>query len=297
MASGSPSSRWQISATAAAFSLVTAKSGLTSTRPLDEQAHGFVLAELRRGGGRLPRSGSASGGTGILVLAAQVQRRAAGDQHLEPRAPPRAARPRLARRRPPARSCRAAAAVCRSRRYSCRRHEQRLRPLLRARRALRRSRRATSAGSRDRRQRDERRRRRGIRRAARPRPAGPGASCPCRPGRSASRAGPPAGASRAATAATSRSRPISGVGCTGRLLGRPSSVRSGGNSAGRPGAADLPDVLRPHQSLSRCAPRSRRVMPGGKRSRTSSAVASVSRIWPPWPAASSRASRFSAGPT
>ena len=48
IASGSPSSRWQISATAGAFSLVTREVGPDLARPRDEQGHRLVLAELRR---------------------------------------------------------------------------------------------------------------------------------------------------------------------------------------------------------------------------------------------------------
>ena len=54
IASGRPSRRAQIAATAGAFSLVTAKSGLTATRPRDEQADRLVLATASRD--RRPRS-------------------------------------------------------------------------------------------------------------------------------------------------------------------------------------------------------------------------------------------------
>ena len=62
MASGSPSSRGQISATAGAFSSVTAKSGLIAPRPLDEE-------------GRPPRTATACrrGGSGRAI--GQRQRR------------------------------------------------------------------------------------------------------------------------------------------------------------------------------------------------------------------------------
>ena len=64
----------QISATAGAFSLVEGEVGLDRLRPLDEQRDRLVLraAASRRLAGRLG-SGSASGGTGILVLAAQTR--------------------------------------------------------------------------------------------------------------------------------------------------------------------------------------------------------------------------------
>ena len=45
MASGKPSSRAQISATAAALAVVTTKSGFTAWAALDEEAHRGVLAQ------------------------------------------------------------------------------------------------------------------------------------------------------------------------------------------------------------------------------------------------------------
>ena len=45
MASGRPSRRWQISATAGAFSVVMAKSGRTSPGSLGEEGDGGVLLE------------------------------------------------------------------------------------------------------------------------------------------------------------------------------------------------------------------------------------------------------------
>ena len=53
--------------------------------------------------------------------------------------------------------------------------------------------------------------------------------------------------SRSTTAATSRSRPISGVGWTGRFVGRFSSVRKAGNSFGSPVDDELREPLRPLQ--------------------------------------------------
>ena len=52
--------------------------------------------------------------------------------------------------------------------------------------------------------------------------------------RSASRSERPARRSRATISASSRSRPTSGVAWVGRLVGRASSVRSGGKRSGRP---------------------------------------------------------------
>jgi hypothetical protein len=48
--------------------------------------------------------------------------------------------------------------------------------------------------------------------------------------------------------------------------------------------------------LSRCRPRSRRLAPSGKASRTSAAVASESTICPAWANAVSRAQRYSGAP-
>ena len=55
--------------------------------------------------------------------------------------------------------------------------------------------------------------------------------------------------SSSATAASSRSRPISGVGWTGRFVGRFSSVRSAGNSFAQPVDHELREPLRPRQVL------------------------------------------------
>ena len=85
MASGSPSSRWQISATAGALSLSTAKSGLTAWARVDEEAHRLVLARAAPAVGGGSASRQAERRHRVLPLAAQVQRRPAGDQHLQSR--------------------------------------------------------------------------------------------------------------------------------------------------------------------------------------------------------------------
>ena len=79
MASGSPSRRRQIAATAAALSSVRAKSGSSAARPVDEEAHRGDLAQLRRAAAGGPGRGR-SGGTGQLLLAGQRQAGTAGDQ-------------------------------------------------------------------------------------------------------------------------------------------------------------------------------------------------------------------------
>ena len=85
IASGRPSRRWQISATAGAFSSVTAKSGADRGGALDEQRDRRVLRERldrqRLVGPR--RSRQRERRHRELVLAAQVQRRPAGHQDLQ----------------------------------------------------------------------------------------------------------------------------------------------------------------------------------------------------------------------
>ena len=49
--------------------------------------------------------------------------------------------------------------------------------------------------------------------------------------------------------ASSRSRPMKAFGCAGRLVGRLSSVVSGGNSPGRPSITQLVELLRPREVL------------------------------------------------
>ena len=57
-----------------------------------------------------------------------------------------------------------------------------------------------------------------------------------------------------AASATSRSRPTKVVSCVGRLLGRASSERSGGKSAGRPSTTSWASRSGARRSLSRCSP-------------------------------------------
>ena len=81
IASGMPSSRRQISATASAFSSVSSKLGLAacarSTKSCDGGASRPSPSPRRRA--------RASGGTGVLALAAHAQRRPARHEHLQPR--------------------------------------------------------------------------------------------------------------------------------------------------------------------------------------------------------------------
>ena len=155
---------------------------------------------------------------------------------------------------------------------------------------------ATSAGSSMRAQRHEKdavgealgrlRRRAGAR----------GGSCPCRPARSAS-AGAPARADAAPPPARARA-PRSVVSWVGRLFGTASSVRSGGNSAGRPSITSSYRCSGRERSFSRCSPRSRRLTPVGQ-SRLAPARGSADETstWPPCPAAAMRATRWTSMPT
>ena len=101
---------------------------------------------------------------------------------------------------------------------------------------------------------------------------------------------------RARVSSSSRSRPTNEVSSVGRLLGRASSERIGGKSAGRPSITSWA-MRSGRRSLRRCAPNGRIVRPAGSRPSTSVAVASDSRIWPPWPAAATRAARCTSWPT
>ena len=88
------------------------------------------------------------------------------------------------------------------------------------------------------------------------------------------------------TASSSSSRPMSGVGCAGRFVRLPSSVRRGGNSVGRPGTRSWCRRCGRLKSLSLCSPRSRKLRPS-----TSSRVVSETSTWPPCAAPAMRAAR------
>ncbi len=72
--------------------------------------------------------------------------------------------------------------------------------------------------------------------------------------------------------ATSVSRPMSGVGCTGRVSRRRSRVLSGGKSAGRPAITTWERAIGRSTSLRWYSPRSRRLTPAGKSCSTRSRV-------------------------
>ncbi len=129
---------------------------------------------------------------------------------------------------------------------------------------------------------------------AHPRPGASAASCPCRRRRRATRGG--WRASSASISATSRSRPMNEVSWAGRFDGA-LPERSGGKSDGRPGRDELVHVLRAAEVLeAMVAPVEQRRMPGGRSSARIAAPAAETRTWPPWPIASSRATRLRAGP-
>ena len=206
IASGSPSSRRQISSTASRFSSVSSKLGFTRLRALDEE-----LDAPRRGLERRRR--------GSIALLAQVERRLARREHASGPARRRAARGRARRRAAPARSCRARAAPARRRApaRASRRAGRRATPRRRA-RARSPSRRASGSGRR--REVDEG----GLRDvagelAARPRSRAASCPVPPRPVSVTSRASGRRASS--STAASSAARPISGVGSAGRSARRP----------------------------------------------------------------------------
>ena len=95
---------------------------------------------------------------------------------------------------------------------------------------------------------------------------------------------------------SSRSRPTNDDSSIGRLLGRASSERIGGKSAGRPSITSCA-IRSGRRSLSRWAPSDLRDRPGPRWPSTSDAVASESSTWPPWPAAPTRAARWTSWPT
>jgi hypothetical protein len=98
--------------------------------------------------------------------------------------------------------------------------------------------------------------------------------------------------SKAQICASSRSRPISELGWTGRLLGRASSVLGGGKSAGKPSIRSWNRRTGEVRSFSRCSPRSRSSVSRTSRSR----VVCEMRTCPPCPAAITRAARWTSRP-
>ena len=87
-------------------------------------------------------------------------------------------------------------------------------------------------------------------------------------------------------------RPTKLVVWTDRFPGTASRVRKGGNSTRRPSARTWKIRCTPERSRKECRPRSIRTTS----SATNSAVDAATRIWPPCPAAITRAARFNAGP-
>ena len=77
----------------------------------------------------------------------------------------------------------------------------------------------------------------------------------------------------------------------GKLPGTVSTVRNGGNSPPSPVARTWNSRVAPDRSRSRCSPRSIISTPS-----TSPAVSASTNTCPPWPAAITRAVRFSTAP-
>ena len=98
------------------------------------------------------------------------------------------------------------------------------------------------------------------------------------------------------TEASSTSLPKNSDTCSGRLLGRASTVASGGKSAGRSACANWNRRSGWVRSLSRWAPRSRSVAPGGRAPSSRSAARPETRTCPPCAAPMIRAARFTAVP-
>ena len=86
---------------------------------------------------------------------------------------------------------------------------------------------------------------------------------------------------RSRTSASSRPRPISGVGWAGRLLILASRVLREGKLVGRLGERSWKTLSGRKRSLRRRSPRSLSDAPSGSASRTNSLVAEDSKICPP----------------
>ena len=262
--------------------------------PLDEQAHRLgCAASLGGRGGVRVGSGSGQRGHRALLLAGEAQHRPAGGQHLQPAGQAAGtAATSAAAARAPARSCPAPAAGAGGAAWSSQRRSKRPRPAPPARPALRRPRRAPGPGSRSGASATKPDPVREGGRAGRPRPAGPGGSCPIPPAPVSVTSRTSGRSRRLRPGASSASRPTSGSRCTGRLWGRASSDaqrREVGRQ--RRGAASWKTRSGRARSLRRCVAQVAQAAPPGRASRTSSAVAPESSTWPPWAAAVSRAQR------
>ncbi len=97
-------------------------------------------------------------------------------------------------------------------------------------------------------------------------------------------------------AANSSSRPMKCVRDAGRFERRDLRLLSGGKVLGSCREVSWKTCSGRGKSLTRCLPRSRSSASGGNVSRMMPCVTSDSRIWPPCPAASSRAARLTVGP-
>ena len=239
-----------------------------------------------------------SGGVGrpghrVLLLARDVQGGPAGDDDLDRRRARAAAPRRSAPRRRPARSCRGpAAGACRASQSASVSSIDRVG--LSATPSVRAIRGATSIGSRI------------GSRGTKKTPSGKSSEAraanwsdsrvlPVPPGPvSVSRR---VVVSRRAASASSSSRPMNVVSWVGRLFGRASSERSGGNVACSPSASTWKMRTGAPRSLSRCSPRSRRVRPSTGLSPYRSRVVPDTRIWPPCATAAIRAARLTPRPT
>ena len=246
IASGRPSRRTQISATAGAFSFVEgevragppARARRTARRPRTGESC------ARRGtAGRGP--GRPSGGTGYSCSPYTLQRRAAGDQDRAGSGTPRAASATDgAAPQRPARSCRGRAARVALPRCSTSAFERRSGRRLAHAERLRRSSTATRSGSVIGASADEED---AVRRTRSQHVGGDlrarAASCRSRPGPvSVSRR--VVGEQQADASATSRSRPRNGVSWAGRLFGGASSVRERREVGRQPVDDELEDPLR-----------------------------------------------------
>ena len=96
---------------------------------------------------------------------------------------------------------------------------------------------------------------------------------------------PPAPAAAATSSASSRCRPVNEARSRGSVrvaaAAPPGTVRSGGNSPGRPATTSWKIRTGPSRSFSRCTPRSPSAAPGGRAPATSAADASDTSTWPP----------------
>ena len=291
IASGRPSSRRQISATAGAFSSVTAKSGLiAAARSTNSATAAYCDSALER---RQSLRGRAAPAAAPRYSCSP--RSCSGARLVTSTLRPRAGRQQLGHdrrgRAGPARSCRAPAAAACSRRYSLQARPATGRPPT--------SRTPERLG--DRRRRPGRDREIGARSTKKT----PSANWSSRSAAtwSARRVLPvppgPVSVSRRTSVAQqqlahgrpprARARAAASAGSAGCAGGR-RAMRSGGKSAGRSGRDELEDALRADQVLEAMlaqvaqARRRRAARRGPGR-----ASPRESRTWPPWPVASSRA--------